>query len=112
MKKFRKRNKGESFEQYFEFLIINFWPFIILAQLILPGISSWLCWSLYSDIRIILVIIFITICIIILLILFVVGYRYNLKKLIFILDPYRSSDIIIIYNTLLVIALIAGILEL
>ena len=110
MKKFRKRNKGESYRQYLAFLTITFWPLTVLIQLIFSGICCWICWSLYSDIRIILLIIFITICIIILLILFVVIYHYNIKKLTNVLDPGELVTVIVISAVGFIFIIIYGLI--
>ena len=112
MKKFRKRNKGEPLLEYLGFFMITYWPFTVLIQLILSGLSCWIYWVFFGDINGILFIIILMVGYIFVIILNAAIYHYKIKRLIDSPDLDRMSFAIIVYNLGLLLVIIRSIFEL
>ena len=110
MKKFRKRNKGEPLTEYLGLIIIVYWPFSLLTQLILSGLCCWIFWALFGDIKVILAIIILMSGCIFIIMSKAVIYKYKIKKLIIALDLDRFGLVILLYNLCLIYCIIYGLI--
>ena len=110
MKKFRKRNKGEPLTEYLGLLIIIYWPFSVLTQLILSGLSCWIYWVHLGDIKGILAIIILMVGYIFVITLNAAIYHYKIKKFIDVLDLDRMGFAILLYNLGLIFFIIYGLI--
>ncbi len=110
MKKFRKRNKGESLTEYLGLIIIVYWPFSVLTQLILSGLSCWIYWVHLGDIKGILAIIIVMSGCIFIIMSNAAIYHYKIKRLIDALDLDRMGFAILLYNLGLIFCIIYGLI--